>query len=52
MTGLKHMTELALGQLKDVLDAYAERDADKALAVWRHDERRSTRCTTRCSASC
>jgi len=22
-----------------VLDAYAERDADKALAVWRHDER-------------
>ena len=39
MTGLKHMTELALRQLKDVLDAYAERDADKALAVWRHDER-------------
>ena len=22
----------------DVLDAYAERDADKALVVWRHDE--------------
>ena len=39
MTGLKHMTELAMGQLKDVLDAYAERDADKALVVWRHDER-------------
>jgi phosphate transport system protein len=38
MTGLKHMTELALRQLKDVLDAYAERDADKALVVWRHDE--------------
>ena len=38
MTGLKHMTELALRQLKDVLDAYAERDADKALGVWRHDE--------------
>jgi phosphate transport system protein len=38
MTGLRHMTELALRQLKDVLDAYAERDADKALAVWRHDE--------------
>ena len=39
MTGFKHMTELALRQLKDVLDAYAERDADKAGAVWRHDER-------------
>ena len=39
MTGLKHMVELALKQLKDVLDAYAERDADKALSVWRQDER-------------
>ena len=39
MTGLRHMVELALSQLKDVLDAYAERDADKADAVWRHDER-------------
>jgi phosphate transport system protein len=39
MTGLKHMVELALSQLKDVLDAYAERDADKAVAVWRRDER-------------
>ena len=39
MTGLKHMVELAMGQLHDVLDAYAERDPDKALTVWRHDER-------------
>jgi phosphate transport system protein len=39
MTGLKHMVELALAQLKDVLDAYAERDAEKAIAVWRRDER-------------
>ena len=39
MAGLKHMVELALSQLKDVLDAYAERDADKATAVWRRDER-------------
>jgi len=39
MTGLKHMTEQAMRQLKDVLDAYAERDADKALGVWRRDER-------------
>jgi phosphate transport system protein len=39
MTGLKHMVELALSQLKDVLDGYADRDAEKAVAVWRRDER-------------
>jgi phosphate transport system protein len=39
MTGLKHMVELALSQLKDVLDAFAERDGAKAVAVWRRDER-------------
>ena len=39
MTGLKHMVELALSQLKDVLDAYAERDPEKAVAVWNRDER-------------
>jgi phosphate transport system protein len=39
MTGLKHMVELALVQLKDVLHAFAERDAEKAIAVWRRDER-------------
>jgi phosphate transport system protein len=38
MTGLRHMCELALAQLKEVLDAYAERDADRALSVWRDDE--------------
>ncbi len=38
MTGFRHMVELALRQLKDVLDAYAERDADRALKVW-HDDR-------------
>jgi phosphate transport system protein len=27
-----------LTQLKDVLDAYVERNAEKALAVWEHDE--------------
>ncbi len=31
------MVERALRQLKDVLDAYAERDAEKALAVWSND---------------
>ena len=38
MLGLKHMDELALGQLKDVLDAFIERDADRALKVWYKDE--------------
>src|SRR5680860_156274 len=38
MLGLKHMGELALGQLKEVLDAFIERDADRALAVWYKDE--------------
>ena len=38
LTGLKQITELALKQLKDVLDAYGEREADKALGVWRADE--------------
>ena len=36
--GLKHMGELALGQLKEVLDAFIERDADRALKVWYKDE--------------
>jgi len=38
MLGLKHMGELALGQLKEVLDAYIGRDADRALKVWYRDE--------------
>jgi phosphate transport system protein len=37
MAGLGHMTDLALRQLKDVLDALSNRDADKALAVWHSD---------------
>ncbi len=37
MAGLGHMVELALRQLKDVLDAYTHRDADKALTVWHSD---------------
>lgn len=32
------MVELALKQLKTVLDAYAERDADRAIQVWRDDQ--------------
>ena len=37
MTGLRHMGELALAQLKEVLDAYAARDATRAMAVWNDD---------------
>ena len=37
MSGLRHMTELAQRQLKDVLDAFGTQDDDKALAVWRGD---------------
>ncbi len=39
LTGIGHMIEQALGQLQDVLDAFATRDADKALAVWQNDAR-------------
>ena len=35
--GVQHMSDLVLGQLKDVLDAYAQQDADVALDVWRRD---------------
>ena len=38
ISGFRHMVELALKQLKDVLDAYAERDAARALQVWHADE--------------
>jgi phosphate transport system protein len=34
----EHMVELALRQLKEVLDAYAERDSEAAMKVWRDDE--------------
>ena len=37
VTGVQHMSDLALAQLKDVLDAYASRDAEAALAVWMRD---------------
>ncbi len=37
LLGIEHMTELAAGQLKDVLDAWSARDAQLALRVWRRD---------------
>jgi phosphate transport system protein len=38
MLGLRHMGEVTLVQLKDVLDAFMERDADQAIKVWLKDE--------------
>ncbi len=35
--GLKHMNELAANQLKDVLDAFAQRDTERAQSVWVRD---------------
>ncbi|HKA73786.1 MAG TPA: phosphate signaling complex protein PhoU [Xanthobacteraceae bacterium] len=37
--GVEHLAELVLEQLKDVLDAYAQRDLDKAIVVWRGDDK-------------
>jgi phosphate transport system protein len=37
VVGLKHMNDVATELLKDVLDAYAQRDNERALAVWERD---------------
>ena len=37
MVGLRHMNEVATELMKDVLDAYAQRDADRAREVWERD---------------
>jgi phosphate transport system protein len=37
VVGVRHMSDLVLGQLKDVLDAYAQHDGARALDVWRRD---------------
>lgn len=37
LRGIEHMTKLAAGQLKDVLDAWCARDERMALQVWRRD---------------
>ena len=36
--GFRHMGDLVLSQLNDVLDAYSQRDANKAIKVWHQDE--------------
>ncbi len=37
VVGIKHMADLAATQLKDVLDAYAQRDTERAMTVWNQD---------------
>jgi phosphate transport system protein len=44
--GVEHMADMVLGQLKQVLDAYAGRDVEKAEAVWRGDEDIDAICTS------
>jgi phosphate transport system protein len=37
VVGLRHMNEVATELMKDVLDAYAQRDAERAREVWARD---------------
>ena len=37
IVGIRHMNEVATELMKDVLDAYAQRDVDRARAVWARD---------------
>jgi phosphate transport system protein len=46
MRGFERMANLALAQLKQVLDAYAARDLPAALAVWKGDEEIDAMCTS------
>jgi phosphate transport system protein len=44
--GVEHMSALVLAQLKQVLDAYASRDLQSALAVWNGDEEVDAMCVS------
>jgi phosphate transport system protein len=44
--GVERMSALVLGQLKQVLDAYAARDLNRAIEVWRRDEEIDAMCTS------
>jgi len=44
--GVEHMSALVLAQLKQVLDSYASRDLQAALAVWNGDEEVDAMCTS------
>ena len=37
VVGVQHISDLALAQLKDVLDAYAQNDVAAAIEVWKRD---------------
>jgi phosphate transport system protein len=38
LAGLAHMAHMVQGQLKSIIDALGENDADKAVEVWRSDQ--------------
>ncbi|HRK24851.1 MAG TPA: phosphate signaling complex protein PhoU [Beijerinckiaceae bacterium] len=38
VTGVTHLGDMAQDRLRQVLDAYARRDLDAAMEVWRHDD--------------
>jgi phosphate transport system protein len=44
--GVEHMASLVLTQLKQVLDAYASHDLEKAMVVWNGDEEVDAMCTS------
>jgi phosphate transport system protein len=44
--GVEHMADLVLALIKRVLDAYASRDLQAALAVWKGDEEVDALCTS------
>jgi phosphate transport system protein len=46
LRGIEHMAALVLAQLKQVLDAYAGHDLEKALAVWKGDQEVDDLCTS------
>jgi phosphate transport system protein len=46
LRGVEHMAALVLEQLKQVLDAYAGHELDKALAVWSGDQEVDALCTS------
>src|SRR6201994_4652274 len=46
LRGVEHMASLVIAQLKHVLDAYAGRDLQSALAVWKGDEEVDSLCTS------
>ena len=44
--GIEHMAAMVLEQLNQVLDSYAARDLEKAMAVWRGDKEIDAMCTS------